>query len=247
MDGPEGRSTRTMKWSPIHIALAGTYFAGLMLTGVWSARHKGDSNQYLNATSSLPLWICATACVAANCGSLELFAMMAVGAEYGMPACQFYWIGAIPALLAVAFWLLPAYNHSRNPSILDFIGRHYGKATRSVVALCMATMMLLIAGVSLYAVADIVTAFMGWTFLQGVLIAAPVVLFYTWIGGFRATVYTELLNFVLVLAAVVPLFFLVLRQLGGVRHAMASIPADRFHAWKGIPLFARMPPWIALG
>lgn len=233
-----GTSTRTMKWGPIHIALAVVYFAGLMLTGIRSARHKGDSNQYLNATSSLPLWICAAACIAANCGSLDLFAMMAVGAEYGMPACQFYWIGAIPALLVVAFWLLPAYNRGRNPSILDFIGRHYGKATRSVVALCMATMMLLLAGASLYAVADIVTTLMGWTFLQGVLIAAPVVLFYTWVGGFRATVYTELLNFALVLVAVVPLFFLVLRQLGGVRRAITSIPADRLHAWQGIPFFA---------
>jgi solute:Na+ symporter, SSS family len=231
------KTTPLMKWSPIHIAFAGVYFAGLILLGIRSARHRGDSNQYLNATSSLPLWICATACIAANCGSVEVFAMMALGAQYGMLACHFYWIGAIPALLAVAFWLLPAYNRSRNPSILDFIGRHYGGATRSIVALCMATMMLLIAGVSLYAVADIVTAFMGWTFLQGILIAAPVVLFYTWVGGFRATVYTELLNFALVLLAVVPLFFLVIRKLGGVRRAIARIPAGRFHAWHGVPLF----------
>jgi SSS family solute:Na+ symporter len=227
-----------MRWSPVHIALAGIYFAGLMAAGVWSGRRKGDSNQYLNATSSLPLWICATACIAANCGSLDLFAMMALGAEYGMLACHFYWIGAIPALLVVAFWLLPAYTRSRNPSILDFIARNYGSATRSVVALCMATMMLLIAGVSLYAVAEIVIAFLGWTFLQGILIAAPVVLFYIWIGGFRATVYTELLNFALVLLAVVPLFFFVVRQLGGVSRAMARIPFDRVHAWEGVPFFA---------
>ncbi len=237
MDGP-GKIAPLMKWSPIHIAFAGIYFAGLILLGIRSARHKGDSNQYLNATSALPVWICATACIAANCGSVEVFGMMALGAEYGMLACHFYWIGAIPALIAVAFWLLPAYSRGRNPSILDFIGRHYGDATRSIVALCMATMMLLIAGVSLYAVADIVTAFMGWTFLQGILVAAPVVLFYTWVGGFRATVYTEILNFVLVLLAVVPLFFFVIRSLGGVRRAMSRIPASRFHAWHGVPLLA---------
>lgn len=234
-----GRSTTpTMQWTLFHIGLVGAYFSGLIVTGIWSARRKGDSNQYLNATAALPLWICATACIAANCGSLDLFAMMALGAEYGMLACHFYWIGAIPALLVVAFWLLPAYRRGHHPSILDFIGRHYGSGTRSIVALCMATMMLLIAGVSLYAVGDIVTSFLGWTFLQGMLIAAPVVLFYTWVGGFRATVYTELLNFVLVLIAVVPLFFLVMGQLGGVRRALSSIPAHRVHAWQGIPLFA---------
>jgi SSS family solute:Na+ symporter len=227
-----------MASSPTCIALIALYFAGLILTGISSGRRKRDSNQYLNATSSLPLWACAAACVAANCGSLELFAMMALGAQYGMLACHFYWIGAIPALLVVAFWLLPEYMRSRNPTVLDYIGRHYGDATRSMVALCMASMMLLIAGVSLCAVAQTVTAFMGWSFLRASLIAAAVVLFYTWAGGFRATVYTELLHFALVLFAVVPLLFLVARELGGFHLFFARIPPSRLHVWQGVPLFA---------
>jgi solute:Na+ symporter, SSS family len=224
--------------SPIYVVLAAVYFAGLMLVGVWSARHKGDSNQYLNASSSLPTWVCALACIAANCGSLDLFAMMALGAQYGMLACHFYWIGAIPALLVVAFILLPAYRRGRNPTILDYIGRHYGDATRSIVALCMAAMMLLIAGVSLCAAAQTITAFLGWTFLEGVLVAAAVVLFYTWIGGFRATVYTELFHFALVLMAVVPLLFLIANELGGFNKLMSRIPSSRVHVWQGVPLFA---------
>jgi solute:Na+ symporter, SSS family len=224
--------------SPIYIALAAVYLAALLLVGLWSTRHAGDSNQYLNATSSLPMWVCATACIAANCGSLDLFAMMALGAQYGMLACHFYWIGAIPALLFVAFVLLPAYRRGRNPTILDFIASHYGEATRSMVALCMAAMMLLIAGVSLCAAAQIVTSFLGWTFLEGVLAAASLVLFYTWAGGFRATIYTELFHFALVLLAVVPLLFLVARELGGFHRMMTLIPADRFHAWHGLSFFA---------
>ncbi|MGO8759839.1 MAG: sodium:solute symporter family transporter [Terracidiphilus sp.] len=227
-----------MAGSSIYIAMAAVYFAGLILTGILSGRHKGDSNQYLNATSSLPAWVCTTACIAANCGSLDLFAMMALGAQYGMLACHFYWIGAIPALLVVALWLLPAYKRGRNPSILDFISRHYGSSTRSIVALCMAAMMMLIAGVSLCAVAQTVTVFLGWTFLHGVLVAAAIVLFYTWVGGFRATVYTELFHFALVLVAVVPLLFLVAREMGGFGNLMTSIPASRFHAWQGVPLFS---------
>ena len=227
-----------MAWSPIYLVVAAAYFAGLMLVGIWSARHKGDSNQYLNATASLPTWVCATACIAANCGSLDLFAMMALGAQYGMLACHFYWIGAIPALLVVAFWLLPAYRRKRNPTILNFVAEHYGNTTRSMVALCMATMMLLIAGVSLYAAAQTLTDFLGWSFLQGALVAAAVVLFYTWFGGFRATVYTELFHFGLVLIGVVPLLFLVVHELGGFTKLMASIPAARLHVWQGVPLFA---------
>ena len=227
-----------MAWNPVYLVFAAIYFAGLILVGIWSGRHKGDSNQYLNATSSLPLWVCALACIAANCGSLDLFAMMALGAQYGVLACHFYWIGAIPALLVVAFWLLPIYRSSRNLTILDFIALHYGNSTRSLVALCMATMMLLIAGVSLYAAAQTLYDFLGWSFLQGTVVAAAVVLFYTWFGGFRATVYTELFHFGLVLLGVVPLFFLIVRQFGGIARLMQSIPASRAHAWIGIPFFA---------
>jgi solute:Na+ symporter, SSS family len=71
-----------------------------------------------------------------------------------------------------------------------------------------------------------------------VLVAAAVVLIYTWLGGFRATVYTELFHFALVLIAVVPLFFLVVRECGGFTHLMGTVPPSRIHAWKGVPFFA---------
>jgi solute:Na+ symporter, SSS family len=227
-----------MALGPIYVVLAALYFAGLILTGIWSARRQGDSNQYLNATAWLPLWVCAIACIAANCGSLDLFAMMALGAQYGMLACHSYWISAIPALPAVAFWLLPAYKRSQNPTILDFIARHYGTDTRSMVALCMAAMMLLISGVSLCAVAQIVMSFLGWSFWGAVMVAAALVLFYTWTGGLGATVYTELFHFALVLVAVVPLLFLAAREPGGFHNLFVRIPANRVHAWMGVPFFA---------
>jgi SSS family solute:Na+ symporter len=226
-----------MVWNQFHLFLAVTYLAGLLLVGFLAGRTKRDSNQFLNATSALPLWVGITACIAANCGSLDVIAMMALGAQYGMLACHFFWIGAVPALVVLAFWLLPAYAQGRYPTVLDFIARYYGQETRSVVALCISAMMLLLAGVCLCAVAQVLVTFLGWTFFQGILLTAPVVLFYTWVGGLRATVYAELLHFAIVLAAVVPLVFLVVHDFGGIRILLASIPAGRFHAWQTLPNF----------
>ena len=221
--------------------------AALLLVGILAGRRKRDANQFLNATAALPLWVCIAASIAANCGSLDVIAMMALGAQYGMLACHFYWVGAVPALLILVFWLLPAYAQGRFPSILDFIASHYGRETRSVVALCMATMMLLLAGVCLCAVAQVVVTFLGWSFLQGVLLTAPVVLLYTWAGGFRATVYTELLHFAVVLLAVVPLFFLIVHDFGGLIHFRDSIPVDRAHLWQTLPVFAPQAPMDRFG
>lgn len=79
-----------MVWNQFHLFLAVTYLAGLLLVGFLAGRTKRDSNQFLNATGALPLWVGITACIAANCGSLDVIAMMALGAQYGMLACHFY-------------------------------------------------------------------------------------------------------------------------------------------------------------
>src|ERR1035437_6306601 len=108
-----------MDWTPFHSFLAGIYLVALLLVGILTGRKKRDSNQFLNVTGALPLWVCLAACIAANCGSLDVIAMMALGAQYGILACHFYWIGAIPALLVLVFWLMPAYAQGRYPTVLD--------------------------------------------------------------------------------------------------------------------------------
>lgn len=223
-----------MVWNRFHTGLAVVYIASLLLIGVLAGRRRRDSQQYLSATGALPVWVCIAASIAANCGSLDVIAMMALGAQYEMLACHFYWIGAIPALLILTFWLLPSYAHERYPSVLDFIERHYGPETRAIVALGMATMMLLLAGVCLAATAQVATSFLGWSFWRGVLLTAVLVLFYTGIGGLRATIFTQLLHFAFVLAAIVPLGYCVVRDFGGVHGLLAAIPPARLHVWEAL-------------
>jgi solute:Na+ symporter, SSS family len=236
-----------MVWNTFHVLLASGYLCALLAVGVVLWHKQQDAGQFLNATGSLPLWVCIIASIAANCGSLDVIAMMALGAQYGMLACHFYWIGAIPALIVVAFWLLPAYARGRYPTILDYIAAHYGRRTWLAVSLAMSTMMLLLAGVCLCATANVLMTFFGCSFLQGILIIAPIVLFYTWAGGLRATVYTELIHFGIVLAAVAPLVFLVLHSYGGIGPLLAAIPPERLHMWSDLPLADPHAPMDKLG
>ena len=218
--------------------LAFLYLGGLLLVGFLAGHKKRGSSQFLNATGSLPLWVCIASSIAANCGAWDVTVMMALGAQYGILACHFYWIGAIPALIVLIFWLLPAYAQGRYPTVLDFIAHYYGPEVRAVVALGMSAIMLLLAGAGLCAAAQVLQTFLGWTFFQGILLTALVVLFYTWIGGLRATVYTELMHFAVVLIAVVPLSFMVVHDFGGLGNLLASIPSDHRHAWQTLPVFA---------
>src|ERR1700722_20741881 len=102
-----------MVWNRFDYFLTAAFLVAKLALGILAGRKRGDSNQFLNASQALPLWVCIAACIAANCGGLDVIAMMALGAQYGILACYFYWIGAVPALVVVAFWLLPAYARGR--------------------------------------------------------------------------------------------------------------------------------------
>ena len=50
-----------MTWNRFDYILGGVYFVALLALGILASRRKDSSNQFLNATGSLPLWICIAA------------------------------------------------------------------------------------------------------------------------------------------------------------------------------------------
>jgi SSS family solute:Na+ symporter len=223
------------------------YLAVTVCISGFARKSSRDSGQYLNATRSLPLWCSTLAFIAANCGALDVIAMMSLGAQYGALAFHFYWIGAVPALIVLALWLLPAYRISRAVTIFEFLGRHYGRATRTLVALSISVVMTMLTGIGLYAVAQVLSIYIGWSFLASVLVTAAVILACAWSGGVKATIYSEVLHLSIVLAAVSPLVFIVLHKAGGASSWLHSIPASRIHAWQNLHLFAPAEHMDVLG
>ncbi|WP_373848440.1 sodium:solute symporter family transporter, partial [Achromobacter insuavis] len=64
---------------------------------------------------------------------------------------------------------------------------------------------LLIAGVNLSLLATIVNRLLGWPMWVGLVLAAAFVLFYITVGGLSAAIYNEVLQFFVIVAALLPL------------------------------------------
>jgi SSS family solute:Na+ symporter len=119
-------------------------------------------------------------------------------------------------------------------SVPEFLKLRYDEPTRAFNAVSFATMMVLVSGISLYAMAIILRSLLGWGFTQSVLVAAAVVLFYVAFGGLTATIYNEVLQFALIVAGFAPLVFYALREFGGWTGLAARLAPDLRHAWKGM-------------
>ncbi|WP_435747307.1 sodium:solute symporter family protein [Nocardioides sp. SYSU DS0663] len=224
------------------------YFAVVLTIGVMARRQVSDSIDFFLSGRSLPAWVTGLAFIAANLGAVEIMGMSASGAEFGLPTVHYFWIGAIPAMLFLGVVMMPFYYGSKVRSVPEFMYRRFGTGAHLVNAISFAVAQLLIAGINLYLLGTIIQALLGWPLFVALLVAGVVVLSYITLGGLSAAIYNEVLQFFVIVAALLPLTLLGLDRVGGWgglkdRIAEASsgnpdiAPAEQqLNSWPGLAL-----------
>lgn len=217
-------------------SIVAAYFVLIIIIGLVLRKRMVTSSEYFQAGRSLPAIITGIAFVAANSGALEIMGVVSTSAKYGARANQFYWIGAIPAMLFLGLFMMPIYYRSRARSVPEFLKLRYNEPTRALNATSFAVLMVLVSGISLYAMAIILRSFLGWAFGISVVAAAAFVLVYVVLGGLTATIYNEVLQFILIVLGLTPLAYFVLRDFKGISGLRAALPATLSHTWSGLPV-----------
>jgi solute:Na+ symporter, SSS family len=218
--------------SPWMLVIFPLCLATLLGIGWKSRRPWICSNDYLNASRSISLWISALGFLAYNCGSIEVLGMSAMAAQYGVQALHFYWIGGIPGLIFLSLVVLPAYMRTGARSLPEYLGMRFGPAVRLLNAFVSIVGTVCFAAVALYTMAQVLHVILGSGFTAGELVCASVVLAYVLTGGVRASIFASVFQLFVMIAGLVPL-------LVATEHFTASSWAarsDRWHLWKPLPL-----------
>ncbi len=218
------------------------YFGFVLGVGWLVRRTVRTSKDFFEAGRRTPAWVAGLAFVSANLGAQEVIGMGASGAKYGIATAHFYWVGAIPAMVFVALFMMPFYYGSRARSVPEYLRLRFDEKTRAFNAGSFAVMTVFSSGVSMYAMGKLFNLLLGWDMDVSMLVAAAVVLAYTTLGGLTSAIYNEVLQFCLIVAGLLPLVILGLYNVGGwdglsARLAEAAagrgFPAGSFtHAWK---------------
>jgi solute:Na+ symporter, SSS family len=200
---------------PIDYVIVFLYFAVVLGIGVLARRQVSDSVDFFLSGRSLPAWVTGLAFISANLGAVEIMGMSANGAQFGLPAVHYFWVGAIPAMLFLGVVMMPFYYGSKVRSVPEFMRRRFGTGAHLVNAISFAVAQLLIAGVNLYLLGSIIHALLGWPLWVALIVAAAIVLSYITLGGLSAAIYNEVLQFFVIVASLAPLTLLGLHRVGG--------------------------------
>lgn len=211
----EAVETLRLDADPVDYALVALYFVFVLGIGLLARSRVSSSIDFFLSGRSLPAWVTGLAFISANLGAVEMMGMSANGAEYGFPTFHYFWIGAIPAMLFLGVVMMPFYYGSKVRSVPEFMRRRFGTGAHLVNALSFATAQILIAGVNLYLLGSILNVLLGWPLWVSVVAAAAIVLSYITLGGLSAAIYNEVLQFFVIVAALLPLTLVGLHRVGG--------------------------------
>ncbi len=192
-----------------------TYFVVVLGVGFAAKRYIKTSLDYFLSGRSLPAWITGLAFISANLGATEVLGMAANGAQYGVATVNYYWIGAIPAMVFLGLVLMPFYYGSKVRSVPEYLRLRFNDSSHKFNSVTFAIATILIAGVNLYALALVLQLMLGWPIIVGIVVAAVIVAAYISLGGLSSAIYNEVLQFFVILAALIPITFVGLHDVGG--------------------------------
>ncbi|SDX67232.1 solute:Na+ symporter, SSS family [Amycolatopsis xylanica] len=224
--------------SAIDYVLLAFYFVLVLGIGALARRQVSSSLDFFLSGRSLPAWVTGLAFISANLGAVEVMGMSANGAQYGMPTFHYFWIGAVPAMLFLGIVMMPFYYGSKVRSVPEFMRRRFGKPAHLVNGISFAAAQVLIAGANLFLLASVVNLLLGWPLWVSIVAAAFIVLSYTALGGLSAAIYNEVLQFFVIVAALLPLTIVGLVKVGGWQGLVDKVTnspggAEQLHSWPG--------------
>jgi len=200
---------------PIDYSILIVYFLFVLGIGWMLKRYMKGSADFFLSGRSIPAWVTGLAFISANLGAQEVIGMAASGAKYGIMTSHFYWVGAIPAMVFLAIFMMPFYYGSKARSVPEYLKMRFDEKTRGLNAISFAVMTVFSSGISMYALARLLELILGWNFHVSILVSALVVLVYIFLGGLTSAIYNEVLQFFMIVLGFTPLVFLALKDIGG--------------------------------
>lgn len=216
-----------LQWIDYTILIA--YVAFVLGIGWALSRYMKTSADFLTSARSIPTWVTGLAFISANLGALELVGMAASGAKYGISTAHFYWVGAIPAMIFLAVFMMPFYYGSKARSVPEYLKMRFDERVRALNSVAFAVMTIFASGISMNALAKLLNQLLGWDYNVALWVCSGVVLLYVLKGGLTSAIYTEVLQFFMIVLGFAPVVYLGLKDVGGwhsMNHSLQTVAVD---------------------
>ena len=226
------------------------YLAITLAIGAWSSRLVKNSNDFVLAGRSLPLFLSASALFATWFGSETIFGASSVYLEEGLlGVIEDPFGGALCLILFGLFFLRPMYRMNVL-TIGDVFKKLSGERLSFFASIFMIPAYFGYVAAQLIALSLVLGAVTDLSLLEGAVISAFIVVFYTFLGGMWAISITDFMQTTLIVVGLLAVAYLVADEAGGVAVIIEKAPPESFQFFPEANFSAwttYFGAWIILG
>jgi Na+/proline symporter len=226
------------------------YLALTVAVGAWSSKLVKNSNDFVLAGRSLPLFLSASALFATWFGSETIFGASSVYLEEGLlGVIEDPFGGALCLVLFGMFYLRPMYRMNVL-TIGDVFRKIFGKRIEFFSSIFMIPAYFGYVAAQLVALSLVLGAVTDLSMTQGVLISAAIVVFYTFLGGMWAISITDFIQTTMIVVGLVWVAVMVAKEAGGIGAIFEQAPPESFQFFPEATLSGwtkYIGAWIILG
>ena len=208
------------------------FAAGVMLAGISFSSTGKNMKSFFAGGGNVPWWI----------SGLSLFmGFFSAGTfvVWGSIAYSHGWVSVTIQLtmaaagLAVGFFIAPRWNRTGCLTAAEYITRRFGVSTQKMYTYLFLFISLFTTGAFLYPIAKIIEVTADIPLNTSILLLGAFSILYVTIGGLRAVVVTDVLQFLILFAAVIIVIPLSLMKVGGAEAFLAKVPEGFFQTVSG--------------
>lgn len=241
------------------VAVLLAYLALLAALALWSRRETHSLSGYFLAGKKLPFWVVAFSANATGESSWLLLGLTGMGYAVG---AQAYWIVVGEIIGLTLSWTLISRRLKRlsdetdSITVPDVLAARFADSWRLIRGIAVGIMLVM---VTTYVTAQMVASgkafseFIGIGYREGVVLGGVIIIAYTFVGGYKAVSYTDVLQGMLMLAGLIAVPAAAIVAAGGLPGLAERLAGqgpgflDMFAVGGGIESWVIVASFMAIG
>lgn len=208
----------------LDLAIVIAYLLGVTALGLHFRRNQHSPTDYFLGGRTTPWWALALSIVATETSTLTIIGVPAIAYAGNLTFLQLVF-GYLVGRVLISIVLLPGYFRGEFLTAYALIEKRFGRRMRSIAALTFLVTRTLAEGVRVSAIALVVSAALGTSERLAVFIVIALTVLYTFEGGMKAVIWTDVAQFSLYLVGSIVTLFFLLHRIPGGWHEVTQVAA----------------------
>lgn len=201
--------------SYLDYAVIAAFFVLMIGVGVFYSRKSKSSDQFFGNDKSVPWWLSGVSFYMNSFSALAFVMYSALAYRYGWVPVTISWLSVV-AIFFAAFFLAVRWRRAAKDSPIDFIATRFTPKMCSFLAWLGLPMQFLDNSLKLLAIGTVVGVGLGFPLFWSICISGAIIIIYTFLGGLKAALVCDLIQFFIILVVVVTLPIVCLDKLASI-------------------------------